>query len=407
MNRLNRSILSLAVAMLAGLALIGSRPATADGYTVTDLGALPGMPFTSAWQQTINNDGVIAAYSNSNADDLANSTFFGDSSFLWQNGTITPLTGLPNAIDTVALSINNRGQVAGRSTPDGERSHAVLWDHGFIRALGELPGDNKSAALMINDLGQAVGYSRQPVVDGNRLRAVLWYKGTISRLPSLPGGDGWEEALGINEEGQIVGYAGPTPGLEHIALWDKGGVHDRGTLGGDWGDAIAINNKGQVVGLSANASGNIGAFLWENGVLTDLGVLAGDVGAGAVGINHHSQIVGASGIELVNGNQSNLYTSHAVLWENGVLINLQTKIPAGSGWTITSALGINDFGQIVAQGGLRLDNYVGERHQRLRADRRPGGVQRQSACSPADAGSIESFIFCYPLERVSPMEVRR
>src|SRR5258706_3421380 len=191
MNSLKCGTLTLGMAVLAGLALTVSRPAAADGYTVTDLGALPGMPFTSTWQQSINNGGVIAAYANSSADDLANSTFFGDSSFLWKNGTITPLPGLPGAIDTTALSLNNKGQVCGRSTPDGERSHAVLWDHGVIRALGELPGDNKSAALLINDLGQAVGYSRQPVVDGNHLRAVLWYKGTISRLPSLPGGDGW------------------------------------------------------------------------------------------------------------------------------------------------------------------------------------------------------------------------
>ena len=350
MNRRKGSILSLAAAALAGLALTASRPAAADGYTVTDLGALIGMPYTSIWQQTINNGGVIAGYANSSADDIANSTFFGDSAFLWKNGTITPLPGLPGAIDTVPFSLNNNGTVVGRSTPDGQRSHAVLWDHGVIRALGELPGDNKSASLQINDRGQAVGYSRQPVADGNHLRAVVWYKGKISRLSSLPGGDGWEEALGINQEGQIVGFAGPAPGLEHIALWDKDGVHDLGTLGGDWGEAIAINNKGQVVGVSANVLGSGDPFLWENGVLTDLGVLPGDVGGGALGINNQGQVVGASGTELVNGNFGSIYTSHAMLWENGVMTDLQTKIPAGSGWTITAALGINDRGQIVAQG---------------------------------------------------------
>jgi probable HAF family extracellular repeat protein len=340
----------LALAALAVLALTVSRLAIADTYTVTDLGALPDQPYTSIWQQTINNDGMIAAYANANADDIANATFFGDSSFLWKKGTITPLPGLPDAIDTVAFSLNNKGQVVGRSTPLGQRSHAVLWDHGVIQTLGELLGDDKSAALQINDRGQAVGYSRQTVLDGNGLRAVLWDRGRITRLPSLPAGEGWEEALGINEKGQIVGYAGPSPGLEHAALWDKSGVHDLGTLGGDSSEAIAINHKGKVVGYSATASGDLAAVLWNNGVLTDLGVLVGDVGGAAVGINNHGQIVGTSGVTIVNGNAANIFTSHAVLWEKGAIIDLQTRIPANSGWTVTGALGINAHGQIVAQG---------------------------------------------------------
>src|SRR5690349_2196374 len=151
MCRLNRSLFfTLVVAFVAGLALAAARPAAADGYTITDLGALPGMPYTSAWQQTINQHGVIAAYANSSADDLANVTFFGDSAFLWQNGTITALPGLPGAIDTIPFSLNNRGQVVGRSTVPGVPNYPVLWDHGVIQALPELPGDDKGAALTIN-----------------------------------------------------------------------------------------------------------------------------------------------------------------------------------------------------------------------------------------------------------------
>jgi probable HAF family extracellular repeat protein len=339
------STLSLAAAVLAGLALLSSRPATADGYTVTDLGALPGKPNSGEWQQTINNAGVIAAYANASADDLFFNAFFGDSPFLWKNGAITPLPELPGAIDTIPFHINNVGQVVGRSTPAGQRNHAVLWDHGIIQVLPELAGDNSSAALSINDRGQAVGYSRKPLADGNDRHAALWYKGTVSQLPPLPGGGAFDEALCINEQGQMAGFSGPSSGLEHIALWSKGAVYDLGTLGGPSAFAVGINNKVQVVGQSDTASGNVDPFFWENGVLTDLGNFGADVYGTAVDINSRSQIVGYSA-----GDPNDMLTYHALLWENGVMTNLQTKIPAVSGWTLLGASGINEHGQIVGVG---------------------------------------------------------
>ena len=353
MHMNGRTMIAVIVAGLATIALGSSRTAGADRYRIIDLGSLPGMPHSAVWQQTINNGGAVVAYANPVADDIASTAFFGDSAFIWKNGTSAPLPGLPGAIDTVPFSLNDEGQVVGRSTPLGGRNVAVVWDHEVVYALGQLPGDNSSAALQINNHGQAVGYSRKrPLRNGIDRRAVIWSRGTITQLPSLApsGGPALDEALGINDHGQIVGFSGTVPGLEHIALWDKHGVHDLGTLGGDWGEAVAINDSGQISGLSLTASGDLEPFLWTNGVLTDLGVLAGDVGGAAEGMNNHGQVVGISGTSLVNGETTDIYKSHAVLWEHGAIINLQTQIPAGSGWTLTVAAGINDRGQIAAQG---------------------------------------------------------
>src|SRR5579862_3201403 len=192
MQRVRFRLVSFALA--ASTLLMPHLGAAQSHYSVTDLGALPGQPNTSAWQQTINNDGVIAAYANSSADDLSNTTFFGDSSFLWKNGVITPLPGLPGATDTIAFSLNNSGQVVGNSREAGGYSHAVLWDHGVIQALPELPGDDRGGALMINDRGLIVGFSRNLAL-GIR-RAAMWYKGVVYQLPPLPGGGVYDEALG-------------------------------------------------------------------------------------------------------------------------------------------------------------------------------------------------------------------
>jgi probable HAF family extracellular repeat protein len=332
--------------LFAALALSTPWPAAAgEGYTVTDLGALPGKLNSAVWQQTINNAGVVVAYANADPLSLFNNGFIGDSPFLWQKGTITPLPELPDATGTTPEHINNNGTVVGRYTPLDRPNQPVLWDHGVIRVLPVLRGDNRGNAITINDRGQAAGYSANTTA-GTRL-AVVWYKGTVSVLTPLPGGGGFDEALGINEKGQIVGWSGPGPGQEHIALWGKdGSVHDLGTLGGAFGDGYKINNKGQVVGTSATATnGNGDPFLWDDGVLTDLGYPTGDVFGVAADINNHGQIVGLSASD-----PNDPTTYHALLWEKGKMTDLQKKIPAHSGWQLVWALGINERGQIVGVG---------------------------------------------------------
>jgi probable HAF family extracellular repeat protein len=344
------------VVALATLALATSRPAAAENYVITDLGTLPGYLYNWTWQQTINNRGEIAAYAN-NGDQPGNildpNAFAGDASYLWKNGAITPLPGLPGATDTITFSLNDYGRVVGRSTVPGRPNYPVLWVNGVIQALPELPGDNKGGALMINNRSWAVGYS-QNTATGIR-RAVLWdtwytNRVTLIQLPALPGGGGWDEALGINQEGQMVGFSGPASGLEHATLWDKGKAMDLGTLGGAWGDGYAINNWGQVVGqaATATASGGPDAFLWDKGVMHDLGTYGSDVTSLALAINYKGQIVGSSSANLTDA-----VSSHALLWENGKMINLQTKVSATSGWTLLGASGINNNGQIV---GIGLHN---------------------------------------------------
>jgi probable HAF family extracellular repeat protein len=214
--------------------------------------------------------------------------------------------------------------------------------------LGELPGDNFSDASAINNHRQVVGVSASftPEPFSLAFHAVLWHKNRLLRLPPLPDGGMADWALDVNERGQVVGFSGPEFGFEHPALWDRGSPTDLGLIGGDWAEANAINDKEQVVGFGQTASGDTHAFSWKRGVITDLGVLEDDDEfSGAFDINQKGQIVGFSGASL-----SDVATSRAVLWEEGVMIELQTRVPADSGWTLLAALGINERGQISGYG---------------------------------------------------------
>ncbi len=224
--------------------------------------------------------------------------------FLWQGGALLPLPLLGGNNGTVG-QINNRGEVAGIAEtgtrdpncptavtvagtgPQFLDYEAVVWGPGpgAMRKLSPLPGDTVGIALWINDNSQAVGSSGTcansvlpPLAYGSH--AVLWEKdGTITDLGNL-GATAVNIGLSINNQGQVAGAssltATSTPGGGTNAfLWTRGtGMRNLGTLPGDVASGgQGINDAGEVVGLSIDPSGNPRAFVWQNGVMTDLNTL--------------------------------------------------------------------------------------------------------------------------------------
>ena len=64
----------------------------------------------------------------------------------------------------------------------------------------------------------------------------------------------------------------------------------------------------------------------------------------AYDINESGQIVGSASLGGEGWNAS------ALLWQDGVMMDLNTLVPPGSGWTLETARAINDCGQIVGEG---------------------------------------------------------
>ena len=87
--------------------------------------------------------------------------------------------------------------------------------------------------------------------------------------------------MDINNRGQVVGFS-DLPGDDdaaspnfHAFLWTRSaGIQDLSTLPGDaLSEALGINQQGQIVGVSIDANGNQRAFLWQDGAMTDLDAL--------------------------------------------------------------------------------------------------------------------------------------
>jgi probable HAF family extracellular repeat protein len=67
-----------------------------------------------------------------------------------------------------------------------------------------------------------------------------------------------------------------------------------GTLGGPATSIFDLNDRRQVVGVSTLATGEAHAVVWDNGKLIDLGTLPGGNNSDAVAINRRGQIAGQS-----------------------------------------------------------------------------------------------------------------
>src|SRR5206468_357419 len=145
---------------------------------------------------------------------------------------------------------------------------------------------------------------------------------------------------------QVVGDSTTAGNLaQHAFRTAAGGTidaaSDLGTLGGPTSVGKGINDSGQVVGASYLAGGFAHAFrttaAGKIDAASDLGTLGGTV-SGAYAINASGQTVGSAAIP---GDA----VSHAFLANaTGPMVDLNTLIPADSGYVLDGAEGINDAG---------------------------------------------------------------
>jgi probable HAF family extracellular repeat protein len=156
------------------------------------------------------------------------------------------------------------------------------------------------------------------------------------QLVDLGAGDG-SLATAINENGQIVGWGGPGGPF----LWDNGSLRRFGSAGSySPSSADDINDLGTVAGTAGASGLPARGYTWTQAAGTQLiSQTLGGSGIEVRALNNGGDVAGSSQI-------AGDVASHAALWKNGSVIDLQLpNFPTGSSY----AWGINDAGVVVGQ----------------------------------------------------------
>lgn len=304
-----------------------------------------------------------------------------------QSYKLTDLGAVAGQTVSAAYGLSALGQAVGdSSSPNG--AIPTLFSGGKAINLGTLLAGDVSVGTCINSSSEIAGYepeeSTSPQVD----HAWIYSDGTLLDIhsPSLfPNGT---QAWGINDSGVVVGQGWVTSSSFHAFVYADGQMTDIGPPGAYQASAVAINTNGQILGGAFFTSGGGGTFIYANGKFTYLPQPTGGSASGYA-INNLGEVAG--GISTSSGGHAAVFTHGTWVDLGGVTgaglratginiageviatavfpvqsyhpfrpgkhvayiigpsgpVNLNTLVPANSGYTLTDSIAINDNGQIL------------------------------------------------------------
>jgi probable HAF family extracellular repeat protein len=276
-----------------------------SGGGMTDLGTVSGRTQSEALGLNANGE-IVGTVADWNPNPYNRLAFMYLPAPAYTLGAGMTSLGTLGGTQSVAVGINDSGQVVGGAQEGSENFRPFRWQNGTMTDLGTLGGSSKSPfhrGNAINASGDVVGMS---VAAGGADHAFYW-DGSMADLGVLSGGT-TSFAAGINDSNVVVGSSNVTGGAFHAFVWNStNGMRDLNDLipgGSGWTltRALDVNNDGSIVGWGTNPSGDLRAFLLTPTCSTGGGGAAAILATGSGATNESGEldelVVDSAGLRL-------------------------------------------------------------------------------------------------------------
>jgi hypothetical protein len=294
----------------------------------------------------------------------------GNYTVAWTNpNSPVKLPLIPNSTDTYTLAMaGNSTQIVGGSGGSNYYFTPAVWTGASYTPQALQKGASTVAlATSINTGGQIVGVAGSEASNGhNRItiglaifddaQALYWPGAAAAPAilkPLVAGGSAG--AIGINNNGEIVGYAYDATGTLVPVSWSSPTATPIALAlpsGVTSGQVVGIDNAGHLAGNSITNNGSdpnaatYAPLFWSSPTAapTVLPLPKGATGGVVSGLSGNGMIVGTA-------------ASHVVVWKNQQVEDLTDTLPANSTILLEFGQSINDQGEILAFGHDKVDGY--------------------------------------------------
>lgn len=292
----------------------------------------------------INNSGVVVGTYPIGTNNIYTGSFINRGRGVVDLGTL-------GGTSSQVVAINDKGEVLGNRIVTSGEQRGFIYYHGTRRDLNSIP-NIPLVYIDINNAGYTVAIGSVPDPEGLGTRSFLRDpSGRLRNIGTLPGERPVTQAEALNNRNQIAGESGPFHAPEpplRAFLWTKGVIRDLGDFGFTPNYGLGINDRGQVTGYASVPTGfrQQVAVIYSNGRLIDIDRRPPTANRFSLGesINNLGHVVGSS--NHLGG----------FVYRGRKMESLNALIDPKLGWNIQFPRAINDKGQIAAdavRGGVQ------------------------------------------------------
>jgi hypothetical protein len=197
----------------------------------------------------------------------------------------------PGAASSMVTGINAAGDLSGIYVDAAGNNHGFTDIGGTFKTVDNPASTVFNQALGINNSDETVGYYA-PTQAGTPGDVAYSQKGGVfTDINALLPTNVNSQAVGLNNDGWIVGFYQLTADTSLGFVDEHGTIHAIDPFGSTFTQALGVNDSGEIVGFYVDSSGDQHGYIWNGSVFTSFDP-PGSASTTINGVNNLGDIVG-------------------------------------------------------------------------------------------------------------------